>query len=334
MKNTRIAKFLSLLILGSLLLSACSKSQQPPLPPDEMVQAGMKKLAEIKSADMALNVVGKTGMKDKGQDFGVNANIKGSYDNAEKENPKFKMSLDAKVQMPEKKEETLGGEMSFVDKSFYFNVTKLSDFGGQVPVAMVEPFLNKWWSIQLPEEYMANFNFYSGDEASMTPEEKKVKELFENTKFFKDLSYQGTEEVNGEDAYKYSGTLDNEALVKYFEESYKLAGTGQYDDPAMMEKDLAVFKDVWGKLQYQGDIWIGAKDQTFRKAAGKAKIDDINGAFMEFDFTYNVDNLNGKVDIVAPQDATVFDPLAFLGASMGGGLEGEAETVPLDVVAP
>lgn len=333
MKFSKMLKLSSLFLVSLIFLVACGTKGAPTLPPEEVVQKGINNITNVKSADYDLMIKGKTGVNG-AENFNIDATLAGAYDNSNREKPVFSMVLDGKGMFVEGREDSVNAEMRFVDGFFYFMVSKISDFGGQVPDTMSKPFISKWWSVELPADYLETLSLYSGDEAQMTPQEKKLKALFENTKFFKDLEYKGVEKVGNSDAYRYKAKLDSEALTKYFEESYKLAGETQ--DAALVANDLKTLREVWQKVQFDGDVWIGADDMIFRKASGKIKLENFENTSADFEVSYTVDNLNGKVEVAKPEGAEEFNPLSLLG--VGGavpadnaGLEsGEAAIVPLD----
>ena len=255
-------------------------------------------------------------------------NLSGAYDNNLKEDVKFELSLDAGGSLEEGEEENFSGEMRIVNNTLYFALTGLSDFGGQVPTMFVTPYLNKWWAMVLPDEYMSVFQTYAGDESEMTAEEKKLMDLVENTEFFKNIEYAGEDELDGSAVWKYNVELDQEAMIDYMKESSKIYGA----DTGLTDADVDEIAEMYRSLEFEGEIWIAQEDVTARKFSGEMDLSGLEGIEAEFDFDYRIWNLNGEVAVEVPADAEVFDPLALMmgAGAMGGGVDPSYTGVPSD----
>ena len=92
----------------------------------------------------------------------------------------------------------------------YFVLNSLSDFDGELPKALIEPYIGKWQSIVLPEEISKEIAFF-GDETNMTPEQKEMRELFEKTMFYKNVKFK---HINHTQKQCLKSHLNNQQLKK------------------------------------------------------------------------------------------------------------------------
>lgn len=312
-----------------VIFSGCSffKEKEPDLTASDAVQKGLINLADVKSGnyEMALDfmISGNTAELGLGNlDFNLNAS--GAYDNSDRANPEFSLKLDGSGSMDKGAEETLSGEMRLTNGNAYFTLSDISDFEGQTPKELIAPFLDQWWFIALPPEFVELFQTYAGSsEEDLTEQEKALKELFEKTNLFKDAEFEGSEKVGGVDTYVYDVKLDKSAMTDYIAESTKLDGT------PLTGTELKDMQAVWQTIDFSGKVWIGKDDMTMRQISGKVSVQDLEGVSMDFEMTYTLSNLNGDVNVEAPADAN--DLSAFLGAAMGGlgGVSGD-ETVEFE----
>lgn len=290
-----------------LVFSACNlgSGQQPKIDPNKVVQQGMVNLSEIKSATYELNLGGNfASAEDKDVNFDVDAN--GGYDNADPMNPKFSLVINANVQEGENIIDA-NAELRLIEKAFYFMLAGLEG-EGDLPLEAIEPYLNQWWTIPLPEDYMAGFNFMNSNEENMTPEEKQLLELFKKTEFFKDITFVKNEKIDGVNTHRYKVNLNKEALINYFVESTKVTVEG-----GMSEEELQEFRAIWEKIDFSGDIWVAEENMTFKKLEGVIDITDLEGATAKIKVGYKVDKLGEAVEVAKPEDAFEFDPFAMMG---------------------
>lgn len=319
--------FVTLVVLVAVSFSACSwfgGEKEASVKYGEEVAEGISNLTKVKSASYDLTMSGKVESANPDVDgfetLDLLLSFIGAYDNGDRANPKFSMEVAIAGNMDDKEEEKAYGELRLVDGSLYFVISELSNFDGQIPKEMTEPFVGKWWSLPLPAEYLSSFNTYSGEEAQLTPEEKELKELFESTKFLTEVEYKGEETVGETVSNHYRGTLDKEAIVNFVVESGKIMGTLKEQDTTTTRDSITKGLE---KIAMSGDIWVGKEDKIARKWQGNFVYEDSElGISADFDMTYTVDNLNESVELEVPESAQPFDFLSLLsgGAAPGGGL--------------
>lgn len=303
-------KKLSLLVLTAVVFSGCMGAGEPEKSPEEMVKEAMTNGQKVESSDYSITAEGAIKNPELEEDVEFKVDLSGAFTMVDPKNPQFSFIIDTvgKLNTTEGpgEEQNMKAELRLVGNNVYAVLNEVSDFDGQLPMAMVTPYLKQWWSIPVPPEEIEKIGMYKWTEEPTDPKAKALKELYEKTMLFKDLKYEGSEDGN----YVYSWVLDEEALVVYLTEANKIAETQDYDIAAV-EESLA-FIEVDGKLMIdEKDIMMNGMEGTIElqeKAEGEP-----SGTI---DFAYTISNVNGDVKIEAPADAKEFDPMQLLGGAM------------------
>lgn len=318
-------KKLSLFLVTALVLTGCMGSKGPDKAPEVVVKEAMMNSVKIKSGDYKIAVEGVMENPSLKEDVDVKMNMSGQYDMKDLKKPQFSLMLEGsgKLNTEEKKgeEQKMKAEVRVTGSSVYAVLNEVTDFEGGLPMAMVQPYLNKWWSIAIPEGELDSLTMYSWDEENADPKAKAMRELYENTMMFKDLAYDGEEDGN----YVYTWTLDEEAVIAYITKANEIMETGTEADVASLQEGLG-YVDVTGKVMITKDTMMVAGMEGDVKIAPKAEGEPSGN----FTFTYMISNTNGDVVIEVPADATEFDPMMFLGGMMGPAAMGE-EAMMTDV---
>mgnify|MGYP001555154051 CR=1 FL=1 len=311
MKNSKI---LALSLVACFSFAACGSANDEAA--QETVNSAIKNLSKAQSAEFVLeangNVGGVEGPEGEDVDLDMDMTIDGSYSNAERSNPMFALAIDGSGSTDGESEESVDLEMRFANENFFFVVNDISDMGGELPTAMVAPFLGQWYFMELPADYVSTFNVYSGDEEELTEEEKAMKELFESTDFFTNVANEGSEKVDSVDTTKYSVELDNAAVRNYFLEGAKINGT------APTEAEIEEMDEFLAASSFKGNVWVA--DDKLKKVSGELKIGDLEDADAEISLSYTVDKVGEEVSVEVPAGAELFDPFALMmgAASMEG----------------
>ncbi len=310
MKNLRfvVAGFL----ISLFVFSGCSWFSGQDDETAKAVQDAVNNLADIKSANYKFNIKGDFAERLSAEEkISVDLKLDGAYDFKDLKAPEFLMSL-AFTANPNGKAslspQSGSGEVRLTGGVFYFVLSNLSDFDGEFPKALIEPYIGKWQSIAVPEEISKEIVFF-GDEANMTPEQKQLKELFEKTMFYKNVKFVGDEKLGDVDTAKYKVELDNEALTDYMKEVAKITGGN------MTDENLEEFKKQLDETKISGEVYIGKTDKTLHQFVGNVSVSNseiAEGSF-ELEVSYFIDNLNGEVKLDAPEGAAEFNPMALLG---------------------
>lgn len=316
MKNSSIFKIFVLALSSIMLFSACGAKKAPEKAPEDVLKEGINNLTNVKSSDYELTVKGDASADEAAaaeagfSSFTADGTFNGSYNLNDVQNAVFSLAVDLGMTQDGGKDEAVKGEIRFVKDTMYFLLSELTDFNGQIPAEMVASFMSQWWFVILPPESVTEmFSIYK-EETEMTPEEKQLKELFDNTKMFTNVKYVGNENAGGVNSFRYTAELDREAVVNYLVESAKITG-----DPAT-DEEVADLTEALNTITLDGDIWVGQEDTTFRKFVGKLVVENLDGISMDFDISYEMSNLNKSVTVDVPEGAAEFNPLAALGGGV------------------
>lgn len=143
--------------------------------------------------------------------------------------------------------------------------------------------------------------------------------------FLNDVSNDGTEEVEGVETVKISGTVDTEKAFAEFESfmasADQLQGLG-VEAPGSDEFDEV--KEALGDVDF--DIYVGTEDGIIRKMEFSAPVNPPNSdSTGNFTVSVTLADVNEEQEITAPSDAKPFDELIAAigeGALSGLGIEG------------
>jgi hypothetical protein len=303
-------KLFSILVVASLFaLSGCGAKNDENAAKD--IQESIVNLSGVQSgkfvAEVSGDLTGNFGVET--EDVSFSAELSGAYDNGERENPTFSFKIDGEADVPEVGAQSLDAEIRLSDGQFYFVLNDISDFGGQLPTALISPFLGQWFFMELPADYSETLAAYSGDESEMTEEEVALKELFKNTVLFSSVKNMGGEDVDGDSTTRYYVELDKDAFATYLVESAKIVGE------EMTEQDLTDLREGLEYFDFSGDIWISDDSATFKKLAGTLTLNDVDGVSGDLSIAYTVNDIGETIEVAIPEGAEEFDPLALMGAA-------------------
>ncbi len=313
MKNL---KFITALILSSVLLVACSAEveSEPDQTAEELIKEGIENMAKVKSASYELALDGTFENEDPLGDYenvDFDVSFSGQYDFNDLSDSQFSLLIELILSIDGSSDQNLDGEVTVIDNNLYFAVTDISDFDGDLPQEMVAPFLSQWWFIPIPEESLATLELYYEDgDAYLTEEEKQIKALFKDIFIFKDIEYQGSEKIGEINSYYYTSTLDEDAIKNYLLELAEITGE------TVPDSDIENLDNFLNSLDLSLDLWISQDDNTLIKIAADASVSEDPVMSVDFKGSYTLSDLNDAVNLEAPENASMFDPFALMmGAS-------------------
>lgn len=134
--------------------------------------------------------------------------------------------------------------------------------------------------------------------------------------FLDDVSNEGTEDVEGVETVKISGTVDTEKALAEFQSfmdsADQLQGLGM-DAPGT--KEFEEVREALGDVDFS--IYVGSEDGIVRKMEFTAPVDPPDGdSSGNFSVSVTLADVNEEQDITAPADAKPFDELI---AAIGNG---------------
>lgn len=308
--------YLLISVMAIMSFSGCSLlgSTEPPTgDASELVKEAFNKLYDVKTYKYEASFSGTINAA--GEAVDMDFGFSGVQDNSDATKPKFSLALDGSGSFAEFKDQAVKAEVRLDGENLYVVLNELSDFNGQVPAELVSSFMNTWYKIPVPADAFEQYAMISvADDENLTPEEKEVKELLENTVFFKDIKF--VENKGGR--FVYEGVLDKEAFIDF---ALKVAEIG---GEAVSDSEKADLEKMVGSFDLVGQIGIDEKSGvltmlngtfTFNVEEGGEKVE------ANMSFESSISDVDKPVTIEVPADSTDFDPMMLLGPAMmmGGG---------------
>jgi hypothetical protein len=302
------------LIVLSFGLAGCQEAGAPEKAPEEVIQEGIIKLTEATSHSYDVSVKGDlkgpNGEKPEKVTFDMKAD--GSMEATDVKDPKFNLSLTGEMMAD------ADGGKGTVDfrlnkDAIFMNLKALSGEGAvTIPPELSAELIGKWWTMPIPPEALAEIAASvpaTGSEEEMTPEQKKMKELVDSTKFFKDVKYIGSESVGGEPSHHYTAVMDQDAFTAFAVKASELQGQ------KISDAEVADMKQSMSMFDFSGDLYVGQNSGVLNKVKGvitfKASPDgDTPTGTITVEGM--VSDLNKPVTVEVPADAQPI-PMELLG---------------------
>lgn len=287
----------------ALILTGCKSGVAPEKTPQEVVKEGFSNLYDIDAYAYELKMKGDANVE--GETVNFDLTIDGAQDMSLPADPKLILNIMASGSLNGGEAESVEAELRLDKTKLFFMVGKLTDFDGLIPTESVSTMLGKWWMMDIPEGTFDNLTVASGNEAELSPELQETKELLKETEFFSDLTYVGEEKG----AYKYTGSLDKEAVKEFVRKGSEINGE------TVSDADVAELDSVLAMVELTVEIWVDKDTMTATGLAGNVNVNAEEEGMFNFDFEYHLSDINQAVIIEEPAGAELFDPLQLL---MGG----------------
>ena len=331
MKNS--SKFLAVGMMALMMLTACQPAPPASKDPQEVVQDSIKKLSSVTSYayDVKVNgdLKGPDGVPPAKVTFDVKLN--GALDMKDPQDPKLNLSLDGNIDA-----DGDGGdgkiEVRLNKSNVFVNLMALNGKGTvAVPEDMKKEFVNKWWSLPIPPEALAEMaaSFPQGDDSTLTEEQKKMKALVENTQFFTDIKFVGNETVMGESSFHYSAMLNKDAFVEFTKQVSELQGT------TVSDAELESLKTGMNNFDMTADMYIGANSGIMNRLKANITIKATDATMPSGTITFDASagSFDKAVTVTEPEGSQPF-PLDMLGGLLGGGASAPTIDSSFDSVVP
>ncbi|MGL5830898.1 MAG: hypothetical protein ACRCZE_01990 [Candidatus Altimarinota bacterium] len=303
----------SMALYGCQGVGAPAPSQQAPeKAAEEVVQDGIAKLSDVKAYTFDLNVTGdlKGPAGSPPESVKFNMSFDGGLDVIAANDPKMNLKLEGTFDA-DADGATAAAEIKMNKEAIFFNLMSLEGRGSvAVPQEILDQYAAKWWKLPIPPEALEEFaqSLPQGGDENLTPEQKEMKDLVKNTKFFKDIKFASVESISGEDSYKYTAVLDEAAFTDFVVKSSEMQGT------TMSETEIADLKKGFEYFDFAGEIYVGKNSGVMNKMLGTL-------TFVE---DAELGNPSGKV--------TVEMTIADLNKAITVDAPAEAEEVPLEAL--
>ena len=308
---SRVVKTLCIFVLAGMaaFLVACSGGGDGAVSADEDPQAVLERAFSNESAVESAKIDAKMTIEVEGDEAGsVEFGINGAVANASQEAPDTDLTLTVKGDVGDQDIDFEAGTILTPEAGY----VRLSGETYQIDPGMYE---------QIRGQVAQQTSDGKGDGA-------KSGGLFgslDAQAFLSDVTNEGTEDVEGVETVKVSGSVDTEKAMAEFESflgsADQLQGLG-LDAPG--SKEFNEVKQALGDVDF--NIYVGSDDGIIRKMDFTAPVDPPNSdSSGSFSISVVLADVNEEQDITAPSDAKPFDELIAAigeGALSGLGIEG------------
>lgn len=327
------------LIAAAAVLALSGCQQQTQKSPDEVIKQGLTNLTNVKSyqfdasangditASQAVDPTSTQAATPIKTTF--NVALGGSVDFKDMNTPKMIFKLDGSGNSGDQKSSG-AAELRMNADALYFIVSKLDSKNDQmIPKDFADQYIGKWWKYKVPADLMEQFKASlpeGGTQEKLTPEQQKMKDLFDNTKFFKNVQFVAIEDVKGEQSYHYTVEFDEDAFMDY---AQKVA---QEQGKPMTAEEKQQMQDAMKKLDISGGVWVGTASNILNQVSGNIKIQaaspedpsgtiSLKGTTWDFDKPVVVEAPAGALDLPLDQIFQGFAGAGLSDGAMTGGSE-------------
>ena len=302
------------LVAMSLGLVACQTATAPTEDPGVVLQKGLTKLMEVSSNSYSVNLQGDlkgpAGEEPEKVTFKLAAS--GSMEAKDAMEPKFNLSIKGDM-MADADGGNLEAAFRMNKEAIYLSLMSLEGKGEvTIPEEIKAELVGKWWTMPIPPEALEELakSVPTSDTENMTEDQKKMKELLDQTKFFKDVVYKGSENVSGEPSHHYTAVLDKDAFATFVAKAAELQGE------TVSQAEIDEMKAGMEMFDFSGDFYVGQNSGILNKVKGvftlKATADgDSPSGTVTVEAT--AADFNKPVTVEVPADAQPI-PMEMLGA--------------------
>jgi len=308
--------FISLMALSALFAFSACGTDEPVPDSSKLLQESIYNVYNLKSfkykADFKAEVTDSETKNKVNLDMILNGAVSGQ--DASKTGTEF--TVVAKV---DDNSENYRFDFSakFFTEDIYLKLLALPEVPN-FPVDGLKGLVGKWWKISAAD--LGEVGAVQKMEGIGVPYDKldergkKERDLILSSKFFKDIEYKSTENLEGLNVYEYTFVVDGNGVYKYVYELAKLDGqekdAGLKEVKAMLTDAVVngtIFVDVNSKTMVKMDLVLDAK---------KSKASQFNSMNLSLSLT----DLNKPFNVETPTDFEVFDLGKFLGSFLGSGM--------------
>ncbi len=314
-----VTKFLAVtgLLAMSIALAGCQDVGAPAAPkkaPEAVLQEGLIKLSALTSYTYNVNLTGdlKGPVNEPPEKVTFDVKATGGIDTKDSLDPKLNLTLKGSMMADQDgADASLAFRMN--KEALFLNLDNVTGKGAiAIPEEMKAQFVGKWWTLPIPPEALTEMSksMPQGDAATMTEDQKKMKSLIEETKFFKNVAFVDNQSVSGETAYHYTGALDKDAFATFIVKASELQGQ------TISEEEKTSMKASLEGFDFTGDFYVGQTSGTLIKVKGQLTIKENaekSSPSGTVTLEGSVADLNKPVTVEVPADAQPF-PTEALGA--------------------
>ena len=328
-----IVKIISVMVVG-IFLVGCSE-EAPDHDESLFLQRSIYNWADFSSGRYEFDAIMDMSSADQGSisaDLGIN----GAYSETSSGGDGGEMTVVAKVQDAENRDYRFDFALREVDKFSYVKLLDLPEIPN-FPAAAFADFVGTWWQIDdgsMSEGFTGNTDLFGDlgtNFADLDESGKQLRELILTSRYFDNIQFEGTESVNGAEAYRYGVTSSSSGITEFLAEIAKIKGE---EISAVAKMDFHAFLEM---LTFEGDVWVDIEKSALVKLDMSAHLTDPSGE-MDAEIVFILSDLGLPFQIDEPLEYEVFDLGMFFGAFMNsevlGGMDGEEVVAPEAAAVP
>lgn len=271
-----ISKKLALLALVTgVLIVGTGCAQQQELPPgmsaEDVIMAGFENAENVTKAIFEVELSGN--LSGDGNKLNGMVGLDGTFDE-DAEKMLLAVNIDGTMN-----EESVDGslELRLNNDGVFLNINvNLSDETSQALIEeIVGDYMNKWVKLA----------FVKADDVFEASEENPFKSISQGEDFnpFKDIEYQGTQNILGVNSYHFTASLDEEKVIE------------QMKKESTYDPDI---EQAFEAMEFNGDVYVSVDGLVLTGIGGQAKFSDpeLTGTV---DFSYSI-NPTTSGDVETP----------------------------------
>ncbi len=317
------------LILSSLLIGCAQNASNSQRPAQDVIKDGAKKLAETSSYAFNVSFDGDVSTPagvETAHSGKISLQSEGAFEGKDVKNLNMNLKLNGSFDNDGKKADG-SFEIRLAKNTVYFTIAKLNS-GDQQMDEQLKTYLGKWYSYPIPAAFLNQLQDLTSQSASgqLTPEQQKMKTLFEKTNFLSQPVYVAEETIGEEASAHFKANLDKKAVVEFAKQVAEIQGR-----PAG-EEEIDRFAKMLDQLQTSNiDVWVGNNSGVLNQVllsfkstqpaqtVGSVDSDSVDSAdqFLggnngSISLKITLNNFNKPLTIEVPKDATVFPLFDFV----------------------
>lgn len=321
MKNFIKVSVLALAVAVSLFVFVGCEKESPVADPSALLQQSIYNLFEVSSLRYDAVLAADVSSASVGGSVSADFNLNGAFNHTAEKKSNFEMNAVAGLKDDKDQEYKMDFSMREINDKVYVQLLEAPLIPGLASEGFKD-FVGPWWQIDTTQlgamgENLGTLDTLGAPESELDESGKKLRQLLLTSKFFDDIEYQGTENVDGSPAYVFDVSLDKEGIVGYLKGVAEIGGQASTKEEEM---DLAAGLSV---IDFDGEVYVDIAASVLVKVdGGFVFVDPNSGKKSIVDTDFSVSALNKPFEIKEPTDFKVFDLGAFLGAFLGAGMTG------------
>lgn len=319
MKNFIKVSVPILAVAISLFVFAGCGKESPVADPSALLQQSIYNLFEVSSLRYDAVLAADVSNKSIGGSISADFNLNGAFNHTAEKKSNFELNTVANLKDEKNQEYKVDFSMREINDKIYVQLLEAPLIPGLATDGFKD-FVGPWWQIDTTQlgamgENLGTLDNLGAKESELDENGRKLRQLLLTSKFFSNIEYKGTENVDGSPAYVFSVSLDKEGIAGYLKSVAEIGGQAP---TAEEEADLVAGLSV---MDFGGDVYVDVAASVLVKVDGEFTLTDpSSGEKSAVDADFSVSALNKPFEIKEPTDFKVFDLGAFFGAFLGAGM--------------